>query len=189
MVHSHREGEIGLTFHSTAPLKQLEDVGFSPCPMSLVRWDQWRPGIEPGAVSDIPETKHQYRRTEVSPIAPVFVRVNPYTGGSLTTFYRGHDNTLLRVNCYFKTQASVGINEVRDHRGRVTHYSPWMFLPEHWGRLEFDDQVIALGNPRTHMLNKQVDGDVYWTLLGDTDQGSFPLTPAEIASHLERVEQ
>lgn len=179
----------GETFTGADILRGLEAAGFAPLPVTLCTWDRYRAQAEPGAQSDIPETKGRYTLTDTTPIAPLWIELNGHTGAEARAFYRAGDR-LYKVS----VPMPAGIAAVTARRVETRgdwHYdrgSARLSFPSAWHAIGPDDGEKVAGlaaQSRAYVDTDQgISGAIYFEPY--TEQETFPLAPSALLELLSK---
>jgi hypothetical protein len=86
-------------YNPIALVESLEGAGWKLVPATLVRWDNYRPTVEPGLQNDQPSTKQvgramTYEFRDSWPIAPVWIEANQHTAAEIWAYMTAPDGTL-----------------------------------------------------------------------------------------------
>lgn len=170
-------------------LSALEQAGFTPMPVTVCKWADWRVIAEPGAAEDIPDTKHRDTLKDITPAAPLWIVPEQHTGTKACAFYE-RGGRVFKVSVPGPSRALVTARRKEIHgtwyyeRGTAR-----LSFPESWHAVRTADGESVAGisqHSRAYVDTEQgISGAIYFEPY--TEQDAFPLTPAGMLRVLEET--
>ncbi len=170
-----------------AILIALEAHGAEPLPVTLCKWDNYRPSPCFGPLGSIPEQKggcfgRPYTLTWTEALAPLWVDVCQHTGNEVLCFYKiGGKVFRVSVDSYLPIYLQCR---------RVEYPGGWYFegpchlnYPKTWESIGESSVAVRDAHTCGRREDRQaISGVFYWQ--PNVDQSAFPLTPAQFFAHL-----
>ena len=161
-------------------LKALEASGWKLAPVSLVRWDRYRPSVYPGSIETLPERNGSYSLTDAWEILPIYVSLDTiYPDPELSVWMKSPQGKVYRVAMRHRLKVARLSASRREYRGG------WEY-ERGTERLHFEDTAFNLegSEPGTHVAQvsacsgcsrkpstpTSLDGRVFWEPICNREQ-------------------
>lgn len=179
-------------YPSSLVLQSLEKHGIKPMGATLVKWDNYRPSVEPGFQFDIPESKGRYKTTWTDTICPLWLMYSQHTKTQACAFYLTPRGKVLYIHLYLSLPFHAHANMERNS-GNTKYVAGTQKLvyPDHWNALydcAEDGGDICLAQISSHSRayiendRTSLNGRLMWTPTGLQDE--FELTPSQMLKQL-----
>jgi hypothetical protein len=119
----------------TSIISQLLDDGWSVRPISLVKWDNWRPTPALGEASEIPEVSpNGYRKIDATDVARMWLDHNYHTGDEAHVIMESRTRLVLRCKIHLWEKSVMRFVPARVERDGAIDWSKGGRLdsPEGW---------------------------------------------------------
>lgn len=142
-------------------LKQMEEMGWRMLDeAALVKWDRYRPSMEPCALSDAANLSHprKYSYTDGWSVAPYWLTPNHHTTPEFTCFMTGPDGLTYRVSLEAHLQIAIFARKVQ------TRFGDWHF-ERGTARLVYPSTWATHNKSCAHVDTDQgISGAIYFEL-------------------------